>query len=204
MLKTMICVCLLWLALLPTDAAAQDRAAIAQDFQVWLAQTIWPKAQASGVDRDTFETAMAGVAINWDLPDLVIPNAPQGGGDTQAEFRPPARYFAPSSVNTATNIGRSLLYPTLEELALALPMPVKEAQKTEVFREEVNMRAGPPPPPDTPACDAATALPLLLAVLSSQPPPCAGIHRAGRSAEIHQEGQSTKPAAIHQRGRSGL
>jgi len=103
-----------------------------------------------------------------------------------------------------SNIGRSLLYPTLEELALALPMPVKEAQKTEVFREEVNMRAGPPPPPDTPACDAATALPLLLAVLSSQPPPCAGIHRAGRSAEIHQEGQSTKPAAIHQRGRSGL
>ena len=117
MLKTMICVCLLWLALLPTDAAAQDRAAIAQDFQVWLAQTIWPKAQASGVDRDTFETAMAGVAINWDLPDLVIPNAPQGGGDTQAEFRPPARYFAPSSVNTATNIGRSLLSSHARTLA---------------------------------------------------------------------------------------
>lgn len=69
------------------------------------------------MDRDTFETAMAGVAINWDLPDLVIPNAPQGGGDTQAEFRPPARYFAPSSVNTATNIGRSLLSSHARTLA---------------------------------------------------------------------------------------
>ena len=34
-----------------------------------------------------------------------------------------------------SNIGESLLHPTLEELGLALPMPVEAAQRTSVFRK---------------------------------------------------------------------
>ena len=70
--------------------------------------------------------------------DAASGNESASDGDTGAE---PVDKKVRAHVS---NIGRSLLYPTLEELALALPMPVKEAQKTEVFREEVRCRATAP------------------------------------------------------------
>lgn len=97
-----------WLALLvmllASPATAQDRATREAAFQGWLAQTIWPRAQAAGVSRGTFDQAFAGVTLNWDLPDLVPPD--QQGVQTQAEFGAPGRYFAAGGVNSATSIGR--------------------------------------------------------------------------------------------------
>ena len=55
----------------PCVANAQDRAAIEGKFQGWIEQTVWPRAQAAGVTRATFDAAMSGVTLNWDLPNLV-------------------------------------------------------------------------------------------------------------------------------------
>lgn len=92
------------------QAAAQNRAAIEQQFRGWLEQTIWPRARAQGVSRSTFETAFAGVTLNWDLPDLAPPGS-KGGTPTkqrQAEFSSPGKYFNRGSVDGATSVGRQM------------------------------------------------------------------------------------------------
>lgn len=89
-------------------ALAQDRAAIERQFQSWLQQDIWPAARAKGVSRATFERAMGGVRLNWDLPDLVPPGskATTPKRQTQSEFGAPGRYFRGVSGDAA--IGRQL------------------------------------------------------------------------------------------------
>lgn len=108
-MKALLYLCAFVTMLLPSISQAQDRGAINRDFQLWLEQTIWPRAQAKRVSRRTFETGIAGISINWKLPDLVIPGAPRAPQQSQAEFRPPARYFDAGAVNSATTIGRDLL-----------------------------------------------------------------------------------------------
>lgn len=108
---------LLCVILFPISAMAQNRDAVAADFQAWLGSTVWPKAQRAGVSRSTFETALSGVTPKWDLPDLVIPGERADTTQRQAEFRPPAGYFATGSLNTNANTGRQLMQRHAQTLA---------------------------------------------------------------------------------------
>lgn len=98
------------LALLSPPAAALDRAAVERQFRDWLAGTVWPRARRAGVSRTTFERAFAGVALNWDLPDLVPPGGKARRPDRQyqAEFRAPAAYFGAGALSGATAEGRRM------------------------------------------------------------------------------------------------
>lgn len=98
------------LILLAGAAPAQDRAAVERQFQSWLEQTVWPRARAKGVSRQTFDAAFQGVTLDWDLPDLVPPGTkpqtPQK--QRQAEFGQPAKYFNRGAVDGATSVGRQM------------------------------------------------------------------------------------------------
>lgn len=89
-------------------AQPQDRAAIEANFQAWLEDSIWPRANSLGVKRRTYDAALSNVDLNWDLPDLVIPGAPNQDRQSQAEFRAPASYFAQGGLAGTANIGRQM------------------------------------------------------------------------------------------------
>ncbi|MGV6804301.1 MAG: lytic murein transglycosylase [Ruegeria sp.] len=93
-----------------TTASGLDRAAVEQQFQIWLQQRIWPMAQSNGVSRPTFEAAFTGIRLNWDLPDLVPPGtkARTPKKQRQAEFGSPGRYFNANAVQGATSVGRRM------------------------------------------------------------------------------------------------
>jgi lytic murein transglycosylase len=116
------------IVVLSGPALAQDRAAAERQFHLWLEQVVWPRAQAKGVTRDTFDGALEGVALNWDLPDLVTPGTeaqvPQA--QSQAEFRSPGDYFNPGSVQGAAAVGRQMAArhaATLEVVERATGVP---------------------------------------------------------------------------------
>ena len=98
------------LTLLTGQALAQDRAELERQFRVWLEQTVWPRAQARGVSRGTFDDAFSGVRLNWDLPDLVPPGTEAGTPQEQrqAEFGSPGNYFNRGSIEAATTVGRQM------------------------------------------------------------------------------------------------
>lgn len=78
-------------------------------FRRWLVDDLWPAARSSGISRQTFDAAFAGVRPNLKLPDLVLPGAAH---DTpkqqhQAEFRSPGAYFAENAVRGVTSGGRA-------------------------------------------------------------------------------------------------
>lgn len=102
----LVLVALLLLSALP--ATAQTRASVEAQFRTWLETTIWPRAQAEGVRRATFDAAFQGVGVMWDLPDLVLPGAPPPTAQRQAEFGSPARYFAPRTVQGTASAGRDM------------------------------------------------------------------------------------------------
>ncbi|WP_296416901.1 lytic murein transglycosylase [Pseudooctadecabacter sp.] len=112
--------CLALLALIiASPAAAQNRTEVEAQFRSWLDTTIWPRAEADGVARATFEAAFDGVTLNWDLPDLVPPGTtpPERRVQTQSEFRSPARYFRPNTVDPTARIGRDYAARYATELA---------------------------------------------------------------------------------------
>lgn len=98
------------LIVLSGPAVAQDRAAVEQQFQTWLKQTVWPRAKAKDVSRKTFKAAFSGVSLNWKLPDLVPPGStPQTPKhQRQAEFGSPGKYFNRGSIDGATSVGRQM------------------------------------------------------------------------------------------------
>ena len=105
MIRVFVLLCaVLW----PVLSLAQDRAAIEGQFRDWLEDTIWPRAEADGVARSTFDAAFNGVTLNWDLPDLVPPGTtpPERRAQTQSEFRSPARYFRSDNVAATARIGK--------------------------------------------------------------------------------------------------
>ncbi|WP_371416208.1 lytic murein transglycosylase [Rubellimicrobium sp. CFH 75288] len=93
---------------LAAPAAAQDRAAVERQFRAWLEGTVWPVAQAQGVSRATFDAALGGVRLNWDLPDLVPPGTSAPPPQRQAEFGAPAAYFDPAGLEAAAQGGRRM------------------------------------------------------------------------------------------------
>ncbi|MEQ8293225.1 MAG: lytic murein transglycosylase [Roseovarius sp.] len=101
-------VLLMMLAGLPMAAGAVDRAAVERQYQNWLEQVVWPRAQAEGVARGTFEAAFRDVTLDWDLPDLVPPGSAARTPETQyqAEFGVPAAYFGRGKVEGAAEVGR--------------------------------------------------------------------------------------------------
>lgn len=100
----------LFVALASSMALAQDRAAVERQFGSWLEQTLWPRARAEGVSRGVFDAAFSGIRLNWDLPDLKPPGAPDRAPrvQRQAEFGSPGKYFSRGSVDAATSVGRQM------------------------------------------------------------------------------------------------
>ncbi|TNC72150.1 lytic murein transglycosylase [Rubellimicrobium roseum] len=108
MLRTVLF--LAWLVVAQGPLLAQDRSAVESRFQLWLETTVWPRAQAAGVSRPTFDAALAGVDLDWNLPDLVPPGAPSQTPpqQQQAEFASPAAYFRPEAVEATVTAGRRM------------------------------------------------------------------------------------------------
>lgn len=118
---------LLCMATLPAGAAV-DRAATEAAFRQWLAGEVWPAAAARGVSAATFNAALAGVSLDWDLPDLRPPGAPDAAPrqQRQAEFRAPSRYFSEGNLRTLARIGRDKLgewRQTLDRIEAAYGVP---------------------------------------------------------------------------------
>lgn len=109
------------LTVLAAPAHAQDRAAVQTQFEGWLRQEVWPRAEAKGVSRKTFDAAFKGVTLDWDLPDLVPPGSkPQTPRQQrQAEFGQPAKYFSRGSLDYATREGRKMANAYPRALAAA-------------------------------------------------------------------------------------
>ncbi|RUW54510.1 lytic murein transglycosylase [Mesorhizobium sp. M1A.F.Ca.ET.072.01.1.1] len=82
---------------------------IDNQFQAWLQNDLWPEAKTKGISKKTFDAAFIGVKPNLKLPDLVMPGekpaTPQK--QHQAEFGPPANYFAEKIIRAVTGGGRS-------------------------------------------------------------------------------------------------
>lgn len=95
------------LALLLTLPA--HTAPIDDQFQAWLQTDLWPEAKSKGISKKTFDAAFLGVKPNLKLPDLVMPRekptTPQK--QHQAEFGPPADYFAEKTIRAVTTGGRT-------------------------------------------------------------------------------------------------
>ena len=104
--------CALWLAGLapPQATAATARAPIEKLFQAWI-ETLWPEARARKVTRATFDSAFAGVTLNWKLPDLRPPGSapPKVSGKRQPEFGSPGRYFRKKHLKALVRIGKKKL-----------------------------------------------------------------------------------------------
>ncbi len=94
-----------------TVSAAVDRQAVESLFHDWVEADLWPEARRAGVSRKTFQAAMAGVTLNWDLPDLAPPgSSPHGPAEQrQSEFRAPAAYFAPKRLANLARLGSGQL-----------------------------------------------------------------------------------------------
>ncbi|TGT72560.1 lytic murein transglycosylase [bacterium M00.F.Ca.ET.159.01.1.1] len=88
----------------PTHAAPID-----DQFRSWLQTDLWPEAKSKGISKKTFDEAFLGVKPNLSLPDLVMPGETPTTPEKQhqAEFGPPANYFAEKIVRAVTTGGRT-------------------------------------------------------------------------------------------------
>lgn len=91
-----------------TCAFAQSSSVNVQ-FRNWLENSLWRKAQAEGISRQTFDAALEGVSVNLELPDLVMPGQKPTPpkNQTQAEFSSPANYFKEKSIAALVSGGRA-------------------------------------------------------------------------------------------------
>jgi lytic murein transglycosylase len=112
----------------PTPLQAQEaRQPVEAQFQNWLRQSVWPDAQKQGVSQGTFDRALAGVTLDWSLPELQPPGRTTPPDDQrQAEFQSPGRYFPEGQLTSLSSTGRSLLKQwaaTLDELERRYGVP---------------------------------------------------------------------------------
>lgn len=101
-----ICITMVF-ATVVSGVSAQSRQAAEAKFRTWLEQTVWPKARQTGVSRATFDAALAGVTLDWSLPDLSPSGAPPQV-NWQAEFSSPANYMSENTIAPLVRIGRQL------------------------------------------------------------------------------------------------
>lgn len=96
---------------MPLAQAQANQAVTEKAFQDWLTKDLWKQAQAAGVSATTFNKAFAGVKINWQLPDLVVPGSKPTTPkkQTQAEFGVPANYFNAKTIQQLTKGGQARL-----------------------------------------------------------------------------------------------
>ncbi len=92
------------------SASAVDKAAVERQFRSWIEETLWPEARANGIERQTFEKAMARVKLDWTLSELVPPGTrpPKEVPQTQAEFSSPGPYFSEKRLSALAAKGRAL------------------------------------------------------------------------------------------------
>jgi lytic murein transglycosylase len=95
------------LAMSPVQAQS-GRQAVAQQFATWVNEDLWPEARGKGVSSETFRAAMGPVSLDWDLPDLRPPGAPDRAPrvQRQSEFRNPAPYFSERRLENLKTRGR--------------------------------------------------------------------------------------------------
>jgi lytic murein transglycosylase len=91
----------------PMSAASKET--INAQFRTWLESSLWPLAKDEGISRATFDSALGGVSVNLDLPDLVLPGEkPKPPKDQhQAEFQSPANYFNEKSISALVSGGQA-------------------------------------------------------------------------------------------------
>ena len=91
------------------SAFAASKDAINTQFHTWLESSLWPTAQDEGIARATFDTALSGVSVNLDLPDLVMPGEKPKPPKVQhqAEFSSPANYFSEMSIASLVSGGQA-------------------------------------------------------------------------------------------------
>jgi len=97
-------------SLLPLSALAQNKPDVERQFQQWIATDLTPQAKKSGISERTLKTALDGLTLNWDLPDLVPPGSkpPKSQDQTQAEFSSPGAYFSEKRLQMLATTGRGL------------------------------------------------------------------------------------------------
>lgn len=103
-------IALIIVAPLTLSAHAASRGEVETLYGQWRENDLWPEARARGVSRASFDKAMKGVGLNWDLPDLAPPGfpKPKERKQTQAEFRSPGAYFSEKRLQGLAATGRSL------------------------------------------------------------------------------------------------
>lgn len=90
--------------------SAEGAQPVEAQFRAWLSDTVWPDAQKQGVSRETFDRAVAGLALDWKLPELQPPGQGSARDDQrQAEFQSPGRYFPDDQLAALARTGRTLL-----------------------------------------------------------------------------------------------
>lgn len=95
------------LGLLATAAVPVGARADAK-LDAWI-EGLWPEAQAAGVSRATFDSALRGFTPDLKLPDLEIPGRPSNDARGQAEFtRAPADYLDRAYLMRLAATGRDL------------------------------------------------------------------------------------------------
>lgn len=106
--RFLIILALALLSMVPANA--QNTQKIEAQFQAWLENDLWPEARRNGVSKSNFNAAFKGVALNWDLPDLVPPGSKPKAKrkQVQTEFRSPAAYFNQNNMNSIVATGRQL------------------------------------------------------------------------------------------------
>lgn len=99
------CVCALAVTLIISSRAAADA-----KLDAWIAG-LWPEAQAAGVSRQTFDTALRGFKPDLKLPDLQLPGQTKKNDSRgQAEFtRPPSEYLDRAYLMRLAKQGQELL-----------------------------------------------------------------------------------------------
>lgn len=92
-MRILLCFCLLLFAALPATAQTAVQARVEKQFQTWLATTVRADAQKRGISRQTLDTALSGLTLDWTLPDLAPPGIPRKKEEPQrqAEFSGPDR-----------------------------------------------------------------------------------------------------------------
>lgn len=90
--------------------AAPSKAEVESQFRSWLTREIAPEVRKAGISAGTIEAALAGVSLQWNLPDLVPPGTtpPKEQDQTQAEFSSPGNYFSEQRLQGLAATGRSL------------------------------------------------------------------------------------------------